>query len=193
MPDLNDVLQASARRHSRLCPRQVLGARFGMAGAAAVGLEVPRSDKRLLVILETDGCFVDGVEAATGCSVGHRTMRIEDYGKVAATFIDTVSGKAVRVAPCVDVRERALSYSPGEPSHYKAQLHAYQVMPASELLTVREVRLVVSVDKIVSRPRVRAACDACGEEIINEREVIRDGRTLCRGCAVEPYYVPASG
>ncbi len=120
-------------------------------------------------------------------------MRIEDYGKVAATFIDTASGKAVRVAPHAEVRTRALSYCPGEPSHYKAQLHAYQLMPDCELLTVREVRLVVSVEKIISRPRVRAACDACGEEIINEREVIRDGRTLCRGCAVDAYYVPASG
>jgi formylmethanofuran dehydrogenase subunit E len=43
----------------------------------------------LLTILETDGCAADGVSAATGCWVGRRTLRVEDFGKVAATFVDT--------------------------------------------------------------------------------------------------------
>ena len=191
MPGLNDLLEKSARHHKRLCPRQVLGVRLGLAGAAALGLEAPRSDKRLLVVAETDGCFVDGVEAATGCSVGHRTLRIEDYGKVAATFVDTVSGRAVRLAPRTDARERAAAFCPDEPRAYEAQLRAYQVMPDPELLTVQEVRLAADVEKIVSKARVRVACEACGEEIINEREVIADGRTLCRACAGASYYVPA--
>jgi len=191
MPGLNDLLENSARHHKRLCPRQVLGVRLGLAGAAALGLEAPRSDKRLLVVAETDGCFVDGVEAATGCSVGHRTLRIEDYGKVAATFVDTVTGRAVRLAPRTDVRERAAAFCPDEPRPYEAQLRAYQVMPDPELLTVQEVRLAADVEKIVSKARVRVACEACGEEIINEREVIADGRTLCRACAGASYYVPA--
>jgi len=191
MPGLNDLLENSARHHKRLCPRQVLGVRLGLAGAVALGLEAPRSDKRLLVVAETDGCFVDGVEAATGCSVGHRTLRIEDYGKVAATFVDTVTGRAVRLAPRTDVRERAAAFCPDEPRPYEAQLRAYQVMPDPELLTVQEVRLAADVEKIVSKARVRVACEACGEEIINEREVIADGRTLCRACAGASYYVPA--
>lgn len=120
-------------------------------------------------------------------------MRIEDYGKVAATFVDTLSGKAVGLAPLADGRRRALSYSPGEPSHYKAQLHAYQVMPDCDLLSVLEVRLAVAVEEIISRPRVRVTCDACGEEVINEREVVHDGRTLCRACAVTPYYIVPTG
>lgn len=53
----------------------VLGVRIGIAGAASLGLEVPRDDKRLLVILETEGCFADGVEVTTGHTVGHPTLR----------------------------------------------------------------------------------------------------------------------
>src|SRR5512133_3268241 len=102
MVSLNEVLQISAARHTHLCPRQVLGARMGLAGAQALGLELPVRSRRLWVILESDGCFADGVEAATGCSVGHRTLRIEDYGKIAATFVDIKQGRAVRVAPFVD-------------------------------------------------------------------------------------------
>ena len=69
------------------------------AAAAMLELEVPRKDKRLLVIVETDGCFVDGVEAAVGVSVGGRTLRVEDYGKIAATFVDVKTERALRVAP----------------------------------------------------------------------------------------------
>src|SRR5512147_1692459 len=96
---LDDILKISASRHTHLCPRQVLGARMGLAGARALGLDLPVHYKRLLVILETDGCFADGVEAATGCTVGHRTMRVEDYGKIAATFVDVQTGRAFRLAP----------------------------------------------------------------------------------------------
>ena len=188
MRDLQALLNASAARHSRLCPRQVLGVRFGLAGVSALRIEVPRRDKGLMAIIETDGCFADGIEAVTGCSVGHRTMRIEDYGKVAVTFVDTHTGRAVRIAPRRDARQRALSYSEGESRAYFAQLHAYQKMPEDELLVVQEVRLTVPVEKIVSRPRIRVTCDACGEEIINERETFREGRILCRACSAGAYY-----
>ena len=85
MHNLDDCLRASAAHHHQLCPRQVLGGRIGLLGGELLGLELPRRDKRLLVIFETDGCAVDGVIAATGCTPGHRTLRIEDYGKVAGT------------------------------------------------------------------------------------------------------------
>ncbi len=189
--DLQILLDRSAARHSHLCPRQVLGVRIGLAGAAALGLEVPRRDKRLLVILESDGCFADGVEVATGCTVGHRTLRVEDYGKVAATFVDVRSGRAVRVAPREDVRERALAYPPeGERRRYFIMLHAYQVMPTSELLTVQPVALKQPVETIVSRPGVRVNCADCGEEIINEREVYVAGQPRCKACAGQAYYRP---
>jgi formylmethanofuran dehydrogenase subunit E len=192
MLSLNDVLEISTARHSHLCPRQVLGARIGLAGTRVLGLETPRRDKRLLVILETDGCFADGVEAATGCTVGHRTLRVEDYGKVAATFVDVKTGQAVRIAPALDVRQRAYSYAPEEKRHYFAQLAAYPVMPDDELLSIQEVYLASPVEALVSRAGVRVNCDSCGEEIINEREVIRDRSTLCRTCAGQGYYQPLS-
>lgn len=189
--DLQAILQESSARHKHLCPRQVLGARMGVAGAAAVDLAVPRRDKRLLVIVETDGCFADGVEVATGCTVGHRTLRVEDCGKVAATFVNVKSGVAVRVAPQLAVRERAYAYAPDEPRHYFAQLHAYQVMPDADLLTIRPVILTPSVAAIISRPGVRVNCTRCGEEIINERELVIAGEIVCRPCAGQGYYLVA--
>lgn len=187
-PVLREALQVASRRHRHLCPRQVLGARAAIAGAAGLGLEVPRADKRLLVISETDGCFVDGVEAVTGVSVGRRTLRVEDYGKMGAAFVDVKTGRALRVAPKLDVRERAWSYAPDQERRYFAMLYGYQRMPDEELLSFAWVELTVPVAEIVSRAGARAVCDACGEEIINEREVVQAGRTRCRACAGGGYY-----
>jgi len=187
---LKQILNKAAGRHTKLCPRIVLGVRIGLAGAQAVGLTVPRNDKDMLVFIETDGCFVSGVESATGCSVNHRTMRIVDYGKVAGTFINVNSEQAVRVLPRVGVRQRALEYAPEESRRYFAMLHGYQHMPVDELLMFKEVNLAVPVSTIISRPGLRVQCDYCAEEIINEREIIRGGLTLCRSCA-EPGYCQA--
>ena len=185
---LKYILDQSAARHSHLCPRQVLGARIGLAGASALNLKVPCRGKRLLIIIETDGCFADGIEAATGCTIGHRTLRVEDYGKIAATFVDVKTGRAMRVAPRLDVRDRAYACVPDVPRHYLAQLRAYQVLPDHELLTVQTVQLATPVEAIVSRAGVRVNCEICGEEIVNEREVCRAGQVLCRSCAGLGYY-----
>jgi formylmethanofuran dehydrogenase subunit E len=186
--NITSLLEKSMQDHDHLCPRQILGVRIGMAGMKALGFDEPPKKKELLVIAETDGCFVDGVIAATGCTVGHRTLRVEDYGKVAATFVNTKTGRAVRVAPRLDVRERARQCIPDEPRHYFAQMQAYQVMPDIEMLAIQEVVLTTSVIEIVSRPGMRVNCYVCGEEIMNEREIVRGGTTLCRTCATGGYY-----
>ncbi|HDD61418.1 MAG TPA: formylmethanofuran dehydrogenase [Chloroflexi bacterium] len=186
--DITQILEKAAGRHTKLCPRIVLGVRIGLAGAAAIGLEVPRNDKRLLGFVETDGCFMSGVEAATGCSANHRTLRIEDYGKAAGTFVNLKTGQAVRVAPRIGVRQLALDYAPEVDRPYFGMLLGYQRMPLDELLTIEEVHISTPVASIVSRPGVRANCDRCAEEIINEREIFQDGLTLCRSCAEPAYY-----
>ncbi|MCL4237174.1 MAG: TraR/DksA C4-type zinc finger protein [Anaerolineae bacterium] len=190
MPTLEDLLQASAALHRHLCPRQVLGVRMGLLAGRWLGLTVPRSDKRLLVFVETDGCAADGVAVATGCRVGGRTLRVVDFGKVAATFVDTRAGRAVRIAPAPESRERAWAYDPDARSRWHAQLAGYQRMPDEELLVAQDVVLTVSLEKLLSKPGYRVNCQICGEEIINEREVVREGVILCRACAGEGYCQP---
>jgi len=185
---LEELLQQSAALHRHLCPRQVLGVRLGLAGANALGLDAPRSDKRLLVLMETDGCGADGVSVATGCWVGRRTMRIFDYGKMAATFVDILTGQAIRVSPRPDIREVAWRYAPTAPDRWTAQLKGYELMPAAELLRVQPMTLTIDLKCLLSRPGRRVNCEACGEEVMNEREVIREGMTLCRACAGQSYY-----
>lgn len=187
--DLQTCLDKAAALHHHLCPRQVLGVRTGMHAAELFDLPLPQTDKRLFAFVETDGCFADGVSVASGCWLGRRTMRLVDYGKVAATFVDTATGKSLRVSPQPGARTRALEYAPAEPDSWHAQLAAYRVMPTYELLRVEEVRLTVSLEEIISQPGLRVTCQACGEEIMNAREALVAGRVLCRRCSGrENYY-----
>ncbi len=186
---LDSLLEQSGALHRHVCPRQVLGVRMGLLGGECLGLDVPQpfESKRILTIVETDGCFADGISVAANCWVGRRTLRVEDYGKVAATFIDTFTGRAVRVHPHPQARERARRLAPDATSRWHAQLLGYQRLATEELLIATPVALTLSLDKLVSRAGYRVTCARCGEEVINEREVVRDGVVLCRPCAAGGY------
>jgi formylmethanofuran dehydrogenase subunit E len=189
MRDLQSLFEASAERHHKhLCPRQVLGVRMGIYAAELLGLDLPQTDKRVLAFVETDGCLIDGIVAATGCAVGNRTMRVMDYGKSAATFVDTQSERAIRITPRRESRLRALQYAPDASDRWHAQLAAYQVMPADELFVASAVTLTVSLKQIISQHGHRVVCEECGEDVINEREVKVEGEILCRACAGGAYY-----
>ena len=186
--NIQPLLEKSARDHSHLCPRQIRGVRMGLAGMHALGFDTPPDKKQLLIITEADGCFADGLSAATNCTVGHRTLRVEDFGKTAAVFVDMKTGRTLRLAPVLDIREIAYAYAPDEPRHYFAQMQAYRIMPDEEMFTVIEVQLSTPIEVIISRPGVRVNCDVCGEEIMNEREIQHEGLALCRACAGNSYY-----
>jgi formylmethanofuran dehydrogenase subunit E len=188
MESLLAFLERSASRHTHLCPRQVLGVRMGLAGLSTLGLEAPLTKPTGLVIVESDGCFVDGVEVACGATIGHRTLRLQDFGKIAATFVDAKSGRAIRISAKPDARSRAGQYAPKAADRYAAQLQGYQLMPEGELLQFQDVILQPALDALLSRPDARACCEVCGEEIINERQVKVAGAVLCRTCAGQGYY-----
>lgn len=187
---LPELLLASARLHRHLCPRQVLGVRMGLVAGEALSLDLPQSQrsKRLLTIVETDGCAADGIAVATNCWVGQRTLRVEDYGKVAATFVDTQTQRALRIVPRGEARRLARAYAPEARNRWEAMLLGYQAMPGDELFSVQPVQLSIPVEKLMSQAGCKAQCERCDEEIINEREVYVEGSVLCRSCAGEGYY-----
>jgi formylmethanofuran dehydrogenase subunit E len=197
---LQPLLTATAQRHQHLCPRQVLGIRLGLAGLVGLGLIPPNytnyfdnHSKRLLTIVETDGCGADGVAIATRCHVGRRTLRVLDYGKVAATLIDTWHDRAVRVAPSPHSRRLAQQFAVDAESKWHGYLLGYQRIPDADLIRMTPVTLTQTIAEILSKPNMRVNCAECGEEIMNERELIVDGRPLCQQCAGRGYYQPGDG
>ena len=189
-PTFEGLLRESVKVHGHLCPGQVLGVKMSMLGLREIGISDPRGKDRksLIVYVEMDRCATDAVQSVTGCSLGHRTMKFMDYGKMAATFVNLRTGRAVRVIAKEDSRQKAKEYFPGIGNTYEAQLEAYKIMSDSELFDVREVNVTVKPEDMPGRPLRRVKCDSCGEHVQDGREVHRDGKALCRPCADSGYY-----
>jgi formylmethanofuran dehydrogenase subunit E len=181
-----ELLAEAVDFHGHLCPGQVLGVRMALAGTREVGIATPRTaGKSLVVFVEIDRCATDAIQALTGVSLGKRTLKHLDYGKTAATFVNVASGAAVRVAARDRARLLAQRWAPEEADPRRAQIAAYRVMPEADLLAITPVRIAPGW---LDRRRVRVTCERCGESISYEREVQREGRTLCRSCGGAGYY-----
>ncbi|EYB67226.1 hypothetical protein DEIPH_ctg046orf0017 [Deinococcus phoenicis] len=190
LPDsLEPLLQQSAALHGHLCPRQILGVRMGLLAGQVLGLPFPRSDKRVMVLIETDGCFADGVSVASGCWLGRRTLRLLDYGRVAATFVDVKTRQAVRLAPQVDLRQRVRDARAHGERRWDAYHAAYRTLPDEALFSVTPAELTLDLTALISLPGKRVICEACQEEVINGRELSEQGRVLCRACAGDAAYL----
>ena len=189
MKGLKELLQTASTVHGHLCAGQVLGVRMAQAALKALGVDPEAERKRLIVFVETDRCAADAVSYVAGVSLGKRTLKYLDYGKMAASFYDTRTSRAVRVAARESARERAWAYAPRDLEKHEAQLIAYQRMPDEELLTLEEISITLSEYDLPGRPLKVVVCDGCGESINDNREVRRKGATLCRSCAGDSYYV----
>src|SRR5262245_43306036 len=124
MDTLQHLLNTVRARHGHQCPHQLLGVRIGLAGLRLLDMDLRASRKDLLVIVETDGCFVNGIEFTANVSVGQRSLRMEDYGKIAATFVHLKTEQAVRLFPKPGLRELARKYTRDEQKAYLVQLIA---------------------------------------------------------------------
>jgi len=162
---------------------------MGLYAGDRLGMELPQCGKRLFTIIESDGCFSDGVAVATNCWVGRRAMQVKDFGKAAATFVDTQLGRSIRIIPSHDERSATSTYAPGGINSWEAYLIGNQNMPTEMPFYVHEVLLHQSIEELISRPGAKAVCDVCSEEVINEREIRYDDRVLCRSCGGNAYYV----
>lgn len=192
MKTLNEYLKLAEEAHGHICAGQVLGVRLAMVGLRAVGIEDPiKERKRLVTYVEIDRCVTDAVALVANCRLGKRALKFCDWGKVAATFVDLQTGRAVRVVAREDSKQRAREMFPALGKE-QGQQKAYQVMPDNELFALQEVRVTVPAEDLPGYKGPRAVCEQCGEGINFRREVMRDGRTLCRACAGSRYYEPLS-
>ncbi|MBI3952989.1 MAG: TraR/DksA C4-type zinc finger protein [Chloroflexi bacterium] len=188
MKPLAELLKEAEGLHGKLCPGQVIGVRMAVVGCREIGISEPQQDRRLRVWAEIDRCATDAIQAVTGCKLGRRTLKFFDYGKMAATFLNTEAGRAVRVVARDDARELAGRYAPRVKDKQEAQLAAYLAMPESELFLVHPVAIALSPYDEPGHPLKRVRCQSCGEGVNDDREVYQDGRTLCRPCALGGYY-----
>ncbi|HYL93983.1 MAG TPA: FmdE family protein, partial [Alphaproteobacteria bacterium] len=185
MKTLEQYLEDAAVAHGHLCAGQVLGVRMAMVGLKKLGLEEPtgKDRKRLVTFVEIDRCATDAIMVVTGCRLGKRALKFRDWGKMAATFVDLETGKAVRVAARESSKALAKSMHQEIPEKNKQQMAAYQEMPEEQLFQTQWVRVEVPAEDLPGYKGERIVCAQCGEGINFQREVRRGDKTYCRGCS----------
>lgn len=184
------ILEESVRLHGHLCPGQVLGVRLSLLGLALLGVSEPKGKDRksFMVYVEIDRCATDAIQSVTGCSLGKRSLRWVDLGKMAATFVRLPSGEGYRIVAREDARELAEKYCPHIAEKYARQREAYKLMSEDELFWVQKVSVKIPEQDLPGRPLKRIQCAECGEFAQDMRDVEQDGRLLCKSCAFGAYY-----
>jgi formylmethanofuran dehydrogenase subunit E len=178
--------------HGHLCAGQILGLRMALYGVQLLGLADPTGAdrKHLVTYIEIDRCATDAIPIVTGCRLGKRALKFRDFGKVAATFCDLRGRRAVRLVAREDAKRGAEELYPEIQDRNRQQMRAYREMPDAELFDVQWVRVTIGPEDLPGYKGARVTCSRCGEGISFKREVLREGRVLCRACAGERYYEP---
>jgi formylmethanofuran dehydrogenase subunit E len=206
--DLDELLREAETAHGHLCAGQVLGVRMAMLALRRLGIDDPRKRtladgslnpdrKRLVTFVEIDRCATDAIGVVTGCRVGKRALKLRDWGKMAATFVDLnarLDGedyKALRVVARESSKTRAKELYP-ELEKNAQQMKAYREMPDEELFAEQWVRVALPASEFPGYKGERMACARCGEGVNFDRFVERDGERLCLACAEASavYYKP---
>jgi formylmethanofuran dehydrogenase subunit E len=146
--------------------------------------------KRLVTFVEIDRCATDAVVVVTGCRLGKRALKFRDWGKVAATFVDVSTGRAVRVAAKESSKALARQMHPELSEKNKQQMLAYREIADDDLFTTQCVKVELPPEEFPGYKGERIVCEVCGEGINFRREIRRDSKVLCRSCAGESYYEP---
>ena len=188
MKSLTEYLELAAQTHGHLCAGQVLGVRLAMLGLRELGIDDPVAErKRLVTYVEIDRCVTDAVALVANCRLGKRALKFRDWGKFAATFVDLKTGRAVRVAAKESSKQAAREMFP-ELEKEAGQQTAYAQLSDEILFDTRWVKVDVQPEDLPGFKGPRVVCAKCGEGINFKREIVKDGRTLCRSCAGESYY-----
>jgi formylmethanofuran dehydrogenase subunit E len=194
LKSFDDYVALAEQAHGHICAGQILGLRMALCGLRALGLDDPtgRHRKRLITYVEIDRCATDAIAVVTGCRLGKRALKFLDFGKMAATFCDLETGRAVRVAAKDSSKQRAKEMYPHMGSKGLQQMQAYREMPEEELFSLEWVIVSPMPEDLPGFKGEKITCAQCGETVNFRREVTRDGVTLCRGCAGQRYYEPAA-
>ena len=168
------LLAEAVAFHGDVCGGIRTGTRMTMCGLRLLGISDPKGEdrKKLLVFVEIDRCATDAIMALTGCRPGRRNMKVKDYGKMAAVFINLESGKAVRVA---SVRKKG-----DDVDHAKAT--------DEELFHIMPVNVSLKPEDLPGKPLRVCQCARCGEIVFDGREIEAAGETLCRPCFENANY-----
>jgi formylmethanofuran dehydrogenase subunit E len=178
------LLEEAVSFHGHVCGGIESGTRMAICGMKRIGISDPKGAdrKNLMVFVEIDRCATDAIMVLTGCRPGKRTMKLVDNGKMAATFINLESGKAVR-----------LSSKPWKNADGTSEKRDFTTLADEELFNIMEVDVPLRPEDLPGKPVRSALCSRCGESVMDGREIEREGKTLCKPCFSGQDYYCKSG
>jgi formylmethanofuran dehydrogenase subunit E len=179
--DYETLVAEAGNFHGDICAGISIGTRMTMCGLKRIGISDPKGAdrKKLMVFVEIDRCTTDAIMALTGCKPGKRTMKIRDYGKMAATFINLESGKAVRVVTRMNKKKAG---------DVDAQKSDFAGAPEEELFSITNVEVTLRPEDMPGKPLRTVPCGGCGEKIMDGREIEHQGKSLCKPCFEKTDY-----
>lgn len=178
MRTFREDLSRAVDFHGHLCSGQCIGVKMAHMGMRLIGIDNETDAKKIMVFVECNRCPSDSIMISTGCRIGKRTFYFNDLGKVAASFLNLETGKAVRVC-------RTKHCHPPEGADI---IEFYESLPESEFLEAKEVRIELGDGDRPGPPVNVVVCDTCGEEVLDNRHVTRGGKNLCKSCGQTSYY-----
>ncbi|HEX4757452.1 MAG TPA: FmdE family protein [Terracidiphilus sp.] len=185
MDSLNELLHKAEAAHGHLCAGQILGVRMALLGLERLGIADPvgADRKRLMTYVEIDRCATDAISLVTGCRLGKRALKFRDWGKMAATFVDLASGRAIRIVALDGSRELARQLYPHLESASRQQMQAYRELAHEKLFRAHWVSVTVDPEDLPGYKGERVVCARCGEGVNFGRFVETSGERICLSCA----------
>jgi len=198
MDNYQILIEKARALHGEICPGVVLGTKMSIVAMEELGMDPMKKNKDLIVYVEVDRCMTDAIQAITGCTLGHRTLKYKDYGKFIATFVDMITGKAIKVSARDDISssppgfwtsiEKSIKQNENNRStpnkdDMRLTVEKLSKMPVKELLKVEEVDVEIPENDIPGFPHYISTCSICGEHVIDRKEFKIGGKIICESCA----------
>jgi formylmethanofuran dehydrogenase subunit E len=186
MESLDQLLVEAEAAHGHLCAGQVLGVRMALLGLSRLGFDGrPQGPdrKRLVTYVEIDRCATDAISLVTGCRLGKRALKFRDWGKMAATFVDLATHRAIRIVALEESRDLAHELYPHLETKTSRQMQAYRDLADSQLFREQWVSVDLAPTDLPGSSGDRIVCPRCGEGVNFGRVVPLGGQLVCLSCA----------
>ena len=200
--DLSRLLRMNGMLHGHFCPFSAIGVKAAVRTVRELGVRSTGMEE-VVAIVETNNCFSDGVQFVTGCSFGNNALIYRDFGKTAFTLARR-TGEAVRISVRADrvmeerspeatqlfekvVTERSGNEADRERLSELWRELSFRVLnlPDEEVFDIKK-----SIIEVPAYARIFASvkCSVCGENVMEPRARLKDGKPVCIPCSGQAYY-----
>jgi formylmethanofuran dehydrogenase subunit E len=196
------LVEKAGEFHGHICPFLVLGLRASEIALEKLGLaragEKETISEEVLAIVECNNCFTDGVQVATGCTLGNNSLIYLDTGKNAATIVRRGDWRGVRVyvdseklgekyfkKEAASLFEKVVIKREGTPEDHEKLSRLWAEIGRS-MMNIPESEFKIEelkVKEIEKAPIFESVkCEKCGELAMKTRIEYVEGKAVCLGC-----------